>query len=286
MSNLYIQTQSIMKKYGITANKNLGQNFLINEDALKKIVECSDISKEDLIIEIGPGLGTLTEKLVELARLVVVIELDKKMVEVLTDRFKNCDNIIILNEDVLKVNLKELILEHKKNGKAKIVANLPYYITTPIIMTLLEQRLELESITVLIQKEVAQRLTSKPGDKLCGAITASVNYYSKPNEIFLVDSQSFLPSPKVDSEVIRLDILKVPSVNVTNEKLFFSIIKIAFSQRRKTFLNTLINNKFIDKSNAIQMLNYLGIDLNRRGETFSLEEFAKVENYITNMKNN
>lgn len=286
MSDLYVQTQSIMKKYGISANKNLGQNFLINEDVLKTIVECSNISKDDLIIEIGPGLGTLTEKLVESARLVIVIELDKKMVEVLEDRFKNCNNIIILNEDVLKVDLKDLILKYKQNGKAKIVANLPYYITTPIIMALLEQRLELEAITVLIQKEVAQRLTAKPGDKLCGAITASVNYYSKPNVISLVDSQSFLPSPKVDSEVIRLDILERPSVKVTNEKLFFSIIKIAFSQRRKTFLNTLVNSKFIDKSNAIQMLNDLGIDSNRRGETFSLEEFARIEDYITNMNNN
>lgn len=284
MSNLYIETQAIMKKYGISANKNLGQNFLIDENALNEIVECSNISKDDLIIEIGPGLGTLTERLVQLARLVIVIELDKKMVEVLSDRFKYCDNIIILNEDVLKVNLKDLILKYKENGKVKIVANLPYYITTPIIMTLLEQRLELESITVMIQKEVAQRLTAKPGDKLCGAITASVNYYSQPNEILLVGSQSFLPSPKVDSEVIRLDILVKPRVKVVDEKLFFSIIRIAFSQRRKTFLNTLVNNRFIDKTNATKMLNSLGIDINRRGETFSIEEFAKIENYITNIK--
>lgn len=285
MSNLYIETQAIMKKYGISANKNLGQNFLIDENALNTIVECSNISRYDLIIEIGPGLGTLTEKLVQLARLVIVIELDKKMVEVLADRFKYCDNIIILNEDVLKVNLKDLISKYKQNGNVKIVANLPYYITTPIIMTLLEQRLELESITVMIQKEVAQRLTAKPGDKLCGAITASVNYYSQPKEILVVGSQSFLPSPKVDSEVIRLDLLEKPRVKVVDEKLFFSIIKIAFSQRRKTFLNTLVNNRFIDKTNATKMLNSLGIDINRRGETFSLEEFAKIENYITNMKN-
>lgn len=236
--NLEAETLFLMKKYNITANKNYGQNFLIDENAVEEIIYSSEISKTDLVIEIGPGLGTLTSKLLEKAGKVICIELDSKMITVLNDRFSLYNNFELLHEDVLKVDLNSLIdlnLKQSNLIKCKVVANLPYYITTPIIMKLLEEKLHLASITVMVQKEVALRLTDVPGGKDCGAITYTIHYYSNPKMILNVPKSSFIPAPKVDSAVIKLDILENNNFNITNEKLFFQIIKYAFMQKKKNF---------------------------------------------------
>ena len=281
--NIYEETKFIMKKYGITANKKLGQNFLIDNNAIDAIVSSSEISKEDLVIEIGPGLGTLTKPLLESAGKVICIELDTRMIEILEDRFKLYDNFELINNDVLKVDLNKLISVNK-NGTikhAKVVANLPYYITTPIIMKLLEERLDIESITVMIQKEVADRLVAKPGEANTGAITYAINYYTKPSRIYEVDKTSFIPAPEVNSTIIKLDVLKTPSVEIENEKLMFKIIKAAFMQKRKTLLNGLTNsNLFGNKEEIEKMLQELGIDLKIRGEKLTLEEYAQITKYL------
>ena len=242
------ETKFIMKKYNLYANKSLGQNFLIDEEIVENIVDSADVSKDDLVIEIGPGLGTLTKYLLDTKAKVICIELDKRMINILNDRFSLYDNFNIINDDVLKVDLKNLISENKNNGikKVKIVANLPYYITTPIIMKLLEEKLDIESITVMVQKEVAERLTTIPGDKETGSITYAVYYYSEPSLLFNVPNTSFIPEPEVTSSVIKLDILKEPRVKVKDEKLFFKIIKAAFMQKRKTLVNALVNGKIFN----------------------------------------
>ena len=243
--NILEETKFIMKKYAITANKRLGQNFLIDDNTIDAIIESSNISKEDLVIEIGPGLGTLTKYLLEDAGKVICIELDTKMIKILEDRFSLYDNFEVINNDILKVDLNKLIYENKNKGikRVQVVANLPYYITTPIIMKLIEDKLDIESITIMIQKEVADRLTAIPGEEDTGAITYTINYYTKPFKIYNVDKTSFLPVPEVNSTIIRLDILKTPSVKVKNEKLMFKIIKTVFMQKRKTLLNGLANSK-------------------------------------------
>lgn len=279
--NLFEETKFIMKKYNITANKSYGQNFLIDESIVSSIIECSEISQDDFVIEIGPGLGTLTAKLLEKAGKVICIELDKKMLDILNDRFKLYNNFELINDDVLKVDLHSIIKENLQIYKnAKVVANLPYYITTPIIMKLLEDKLDLTSITVMVQKEVAERLTETPGGKNAGAITYSINYYTEPSLIINVPSGSFIPSPKVNSSVINLKLLNEPKVKPQNEDLFFKIIKTAFLQKRKTLINTLINGKFGSREFLENMLNELGIDIKIRGEKLSLEEFKNISDYI------
>lgn len=287
MSNIYNETKYILKKYGITANKSLGQNFLINDEAVEKIIEGARISKEDLVIEIGPGLGTLTKELLDNAGKVIAIELDKRMIEILTDRFKLYNNFELINEDVLKVNLNELIQNNlnKNNLKqAKIVANLPYYITTPIIMKLLEERLDIESITVMVQKEVADRLIENPGGKNTGAITYSVYYYATSEDIMVVEPNSFIPEPAVESKVIKLNIRKENAVKVKDEKLMFKIIKYAFMQRRKTLVNALEKTDiFSSKAELIEVLKKLGINDKIRGEALSLEDYKNIANLVTKM---
>ena len=229
------ETRYIMKKYNIRANKSLGQNFLINNEVVENIVNSSDISKEDMVIEIGPGLGTLTKYLLEKAGKVLCVELDTKMIKILQDRFSLYDNFELINEDILKVNLNEIIAKNKKDGKiknVKIVANLPYYITTPIIMKLLEEKLDIKSITVMIQKEVADRLIETPGGKNTGAITHTVYYYCESEKIMEVPNSSFIPEPEVTSEVIKLNLRDKPAVDIENTKVMFMIIKSAFMQRR------------------------------------------------------
>ena len=284
MSNILEDTQFIMKKYRIKANKSLGQNFLISQNVVDKIVESSNITKEDLIIEIGPGLGTLTKELLEKAGKVICIELDKKMIKILNDRFSMYKNFELIHGDVLKVRLNKIIKDEKeKNGlkKAKIVANLPYYITTPIVMKLLEDRLDLETITVMVQKEVADRLIAIPGEKETGAITYSVYYYATSEAILEVPNDSFIPEPEVTSKVIKLTIRKEPPVEVKSRGVMFKIIKSAFMQRRKTLLNALTNTKvFMSKEEGIEILKELDLDENIRAEKLTLEDFAEITNKI------
>lgn len=284
MENILEETKFIMKKYNIKANKNLGQNFLINEEVVKNIVGCSNIEKEDLVIEIGPGLGTLTKYLLEKAGKVICIELDTKMLQILEDRFSLYNNFELINNDVLKVDLKNIIEKEKAEGKikkVKIVANLPYYITTPIIMKLLEEELELESITVMIQKEVADRLIAKPGEKNTGAITYSVYYYASSEAIMEVPNSSFIPEPEVTSKVIKLNIRKEPIVKPKEKEKMFKIIKYAFMQKRKTLLNSLTNNNvFQNKQQGIEILNLLGIKENVRPEELTLEQFEKISDNL------
>ena len=278
--NVLKETKFIMDKYHITANKNLGQNFLIDDEAVSGIVEAAKVSKEDLIIEIGPGLGTLTKELLEKAGKVVCIELDKRMIEILNDRFSMYNNFEIINDDVLKVDLRELI-QKEDMPHTKIVANLPYYITTPIIMKLLEDRLDIERITVMIQKEVADRLVTEPGIGDTGAITYAIHYFTKPRKVLDVPNTSFIPAPKVNSTVITLEVLKEPSVETIDEEKLFEVIKIAFMQKRKTLLNALSNSgKFGTKDNIAKILLNLGVDTKIRPEKLTLEQFAKISQNI------
>ena len=284
MQNLFEETRFLMNKYNIKANKSLGQNFLIKEEVVEQIVESAKIEKEDLVIEVGPGLGSLTKYLLEKAGKVICIELDKKMIEILNDRFFLYSNFELLNQDVLKVDLKELIQKEKLEGKikhVKIVANLPYYITTPIMMKLLEEQLEIESITVMIQKEVADRLIAVPGEKETGAITYTVYYYATAQGVIEVQKDSFIPEPEVTSKVITLKIRKKPPVQTKNKGMMFKIIKNAFMQRRKTLANALVNTKiFTNKEEAVQALKEIGLDENIRAEKLTLEDFANLSNKI------
>lgn len=285
MENIYEETKSIMKKYNIKANKSLGQNFLINDEVIENIVKSSNLSKEDMVIEIGPGLGTLTKRLLEEAGKVLCVELDKKMINILQDRFSENDKFEVINEDILKVDLNQIIKQNKKDNNiknVKIVANLPYYITTPIIMKLLEEKLEIESITVMIQKEVADRLIEVPGGKNTGAITYTVYYYCESEKIMEVPNSSFIPEPEVTSEVIKMNLRKTPAVELENPKVMFMIIKSAFMQRRKTLLNALTNSKvFINKEEGTKILNKLNLDINIRAESLSIQDFANIAKLIS-----
>ncbi|CCZ17675.1 ribosomal RNA small subunit methyltransferase A [Clostridium sp. CAG:780] len=282
--SVYEETQAILNTYKIQANKSLGQNFLIDDCVIEKIIESSNIEKEDLIIEIGPGLGVLTERLLKKSNNVVVIELDKKMIEILQNRFCLNRNLEIINNDVLKVDLEKLIKNKKEQtniNKVKIVANLPYYISTPIIMKLLENRLEISEIIVMVQKEVAQRLGAETGTREAGAITYAVEYYAQATPIIDVPKESFIPSPKIESQVIKLEVRQNPKIEVEDEKLLFNIIQKSFMQRRKTLSNALINNRILDSKEEVEkMFKTLEIPSNVRGENLTLEEFGKIANYV------
>ena len=282
MSNILEDTKFIMKKYHIKANKSLGQNFLIDDKVVEQIITKSCVNEHDLVIEIGPGLGTLTKFLLEKAKKVICIELDKKMIKILEDRFTLYNNFKLLHNDILKVDLNSIIKKEKENSDitgVKIVANLPYYITTPIIMKLLEEQLDLESITVMVQKEVADRLIATPGSKDTGAITYSVYYYATSEAILEVPKDSFIPEPEVTSKVIRLQIRKVPPVEVKSKKVMFKIIKSAFMQRRKTLLNALSNTKvFLNKEEGLAILKKLNLPDDIRAEKLTLQDFANITN--------
>lgn len=284
MGDILEETRYIMKKYNIKANKALGQNFLISQNVVENIVESSNIGDNDLVIEVGPGLGTLTKYLLEKAKIVICVELDKKMIKILEDRFKLYENFELINQDILKVDLKNIIKEEKeKNNIAnvKIVANLPYYITTPIIMKLLEEELDLESITVMIQKEVADRLIAVPGEKNTGAITYTVYYYAESEGILEVPNDSFIPEPEVTSKVMKLNIRNKAPVEVKNKEVMFRIIKCAFMQRRKTLLNSLTNAKvFLNKEEGINILKELNLEESVRPEMLCLQDFADIANKI------
>ena len=285
MNNIYNETKFILKKYGIHANKSLGQNFLINEEVINQIIEKAEIDENDLIIEIGPGLGTLTSRLLEKAGKVICVELDDRMITILNDRFKLYNNFELIHDDILKVDLNKIInenlLENNNINKIKIVANLPYYITTPIIMKLLEEKLNITSITVMIQKEVADRLIAVPGDKNAGAITYSVYYYAEAEKVLDVANNSFIPEPSVTSTVIKLNIRKEPVIQIKDEKLMFKIIKQAFMQRRKTLVNALSNmDIFKSKEEIVKVLENLNINTKVRGEALTIEQYAQITNYF------
>lgn len=281
--DLYNETKFLMNKYNIQANKSLGQNFLIDENVINTAIEKSNINKEDLVIEIGPGLGTLTKYLLESAGRVVCVELDKRMINILNERFFLYENFEVINADILKTDLNKIIKEAKEKynlKNAKIVANLPYYITTPIIMQLLENKIDIECITVMIQKEVADRLAEIPGGKNTGAITYTVYYYGIAEKLLEVPNTAFVPEPSVTSEVIKINIRKEPAVKVNNEEGFFKLIKISFLQRRKTLLNALSNNGISSKEELTKMLKELEIDEKIRSEKLTIEEFANISNYL------
>ena len=280
--NVLEETKFLMKKYKIKANKSLGQNFLIDDNVIEDIVNGANIQNNDLVIEIGPGLGSMTALLVQKAKKVICIELDKKMIQILNDRFIAYNNIELINDDVLKINLNEIIKQEKEENQikdVKIVANLPYYITTPIIMKLLEENLDIESITVMIQKEVADRLIETPSGKNTGAITYTVYYYCESQKIREVSNTSFIPMPEVTSEVINLKLRKEPAINVENKKVLFNIIKSAFMQRRKTLVNALVNTGvFKSKEEGLKILKTLNLREDIRAENLTIEDFGRICN--------
>lgn len=274
--SVYDDTREILKRYNIKADKSLGQNFLISDEVVDGIVESANIEKEDIVIEIGPGLGVLTNLLLQKSNNVIAVELDPRMVSILKDRFKEKDNFTIIHEDILKVDLAKIINERKSsNSRVKVVANLPYYISTPIIMKLLENNEIIDEIIVMVQKEVGYRLTAKTGERLAGAITYAVSYYSNASKVIDVPKESFIPSPKVESVVIKLELKK--NVQEENKELLFKIIKSAFAQRRKTLENALINGKIVTSKERIQeIFDKLGIEKNVRGENLSLEQYESL----------
>jgi 16S rRNA (adenine1518-N6/adenine1519-N6)-dimethyltransferase len=275
-------TRDLIKKHDFRMAKKLGQNFLIDESVLKTIIDCSELSKEDCVLEIGPGLGVMTQVLSEKAGEVLAVEIDRNLIPILKVSLFGLENVKVINEDILKLDLNKVLEENFGKTPVKVVANLPYYITTPIIMKLLEENVNFKSITVMVQKEVGERLCAPPGGKDYGAITVSVQYRCKPQKILIVPPESFIPRPEVESMVIRLDSRDKPPVIVKDEKLYFRVVKASFGQRRKTLLNALTSgNLGKTKEEFRTILSENNIDEKRRGETLSLEEFAKIANELS-----
>ena len=274
-------TMSVLQKYNLTAQKRYGQNFLVDSNVLNKIVESAGITKEDTVLEIGPGIGSLTQYLCESAKNVICVEIDTKMIPVLEDTLSEYENVRVINEDILKVDIDALIKESGAD-KIKVVANLPYYITTPIIMGLLEKEANIDSITVMIQKEVAFRMQEGPGSKDYGALSLAVAFYSDANIKMTVSPNCFIPRPNVDSAVIRLDVLDEPKVSVKDKDRMFRIIKGAFEQRRKTLTNALSHSSAFktDKNNIEKALLEMGKSPSIRGEELTLEEFAHLSDIL------
>ena len=272
--------KDILGRHGFTFSKSLGQNFLINPSVCPKMAEQSGAKKGIGVIEVGPGIGVLTCQLAERADKVVAIELDKRLLPVLDETLAEYDNIKIINDDILKIDLKELIETEFSGMEVVVCANLPYYITSPVIMKLLEDRLPINALTVMVQKEAAQRICAEVGSRQSGAVTVAVNYYAKPQILFGVSAGSFMPAPKVDSAVIRLDILKEPCVQVEDEELFFKVVKAAFSQRRKTLPNSLSAGLQISKLAVTNALNRANVPVNYRAEQLTMEQLAKISNAI------
>lgn len=268
--------KEIMTKYGFTFSKSLGQNFLVNPAVCPKMARMSGIDKDTGVIEIGPGIGVLTKELAMKANKVVAIELDERLPAVLAETLQEFDNVEVINADILKIDLAALIEEKFKGLKVAVCANLPYYITSPVIMHLLESKLPIESITVMIQKEVADRLCAEPGSRDAGAITVSVNYFGCAKKLFDVSRGSFMPAPNVDSSVIKIFVKKQPDVFVSDEKKFFKMVKAAFSMRRKTALNAISAGMSIPKEEVSKAIEESGLDLNIRAEKMTLEQLATL----------
>ena len=276
-------TIEILKKYNFTFQKKFGQNFLIDTHVLDKIIAAAEITKDDFVLEIGPGIGTMTQYLAQAAGKVAAVEIDKALIPILGDTLSAYDNVMIINEDVLKVDIQKLVEEENGGRPVKVVANLPYYITTPIIMGLFEKHVPIESITVMVQKEVADRMQVGPGTKDYGALSLAVQYYASPYIVANVPPNCFMPRPKVGSAVIRLTTYDNPPVEVDDEKLMFRIIRASFNQRRKTLANGLKNAADLDipKELIAESIESLGHGPSVRGEALTLEEFAALSNYIS-----
>lgn len=273
-------TIEVLQKYNFAFQKRFGQNFLIDTHVLEKIIAASQITKEDFVLEIGPGIGTMTQYLAEYAREVTAVEIDNTLIPILKDTLKDWDNVTVINDDILKVDIRKLALEKNGGKPIKVVANLPYYITTPIIMGLFENQVPIDSITIMVQKEVADRMQVGPGTKDYGALSLAVQYYARPEIVANVPPNCFMPRPKVGSAVIRLERYEKPPVQVTDEKLMFRIIRASFNQRRKTLVNGLKNSQELSYSREEieEVLNACGIPLNIRGEALTLSEFVKIAN--------
>lgn len=275
-------TLDVLKKYNFNFQKRFGQNFLIDSHILEKIISAAEITKEDCILEIGPGIGTMTQYLAESAGEVIAVEIDKSLIPILEDTLSGYDNVTIINQDILKVDIAKLVLE-KNNGKPiKVVANLPYYITTPIIMGLFESHVPLKNITIMVQKEVADRMQVGPGTKDYGALSLAVQYYARPEMVTYVSPACFIPKPNVGSAVIRLERYQNPPVEVADEAFLFRLIRAAFQQRRKTLANGIGNASDIpcSREQVQQALEELGFSVSIRGEALTLQEFASLSNQL------
>ena len=275
-------TIAVLQKYNFNFQKKFGQNFLIDTHVLDKIIEESHITKDDFVLEIGPGIGTMTQYLCENAREVAAVEIDKNLIPILADTLSAYDNVEVINEDILKVDINRLAQEKNGGRPIKVVANLPYYITTPIIMGLFESHVPIDSITIMVQKEEADRMQVGPGTKDYGALSLAVQYYAKPEIVANVPPNCFMPRPNVGSAVIRLTRHSAPPVQVENEKLMFRLIRASFNQRRKTLANGLGNAPDIplSKTEIQESIEELGVPATIRGETLTLEEFAKLSNIV------
>ena len=272
------ETKFIIQKYGFTFQKKYGQNFLIDSSILDKIIDSAGITKDDCVLEIGPGIGTMTQRLCEAAGKVVAVEIDDKLIPILADTLQMYENVEVIHNDILKVDIKSL--SEKENGgrPLKVVANLPYYITTPVIMGLLESNVPMESITIMVQKEVADRMRTGPGSKDYGALSLAVQYYSKPSIVAVVPPSCFMPPPKVESTIIRLELYKDRPVIVKDESLLFRLIRASFNQRRKTLVNGLSNGMgwSLTKEEVVQAIVEAGFSETVRGEALSLEDLGKL----------
>lgn len=275
-------TIEVLQKYHFNFQKKFGQNFLINTSILEEIIDAAEITREDFVLEIGPGIGTMTQYLCEAAREVVAVEIDTNLIPILGDTLSAYDNVEVMNADILKVDIAKLADERNGGKPIKVVANLPYYITTPIIMGIFESHVPIDSITIMVQKEVADRMQEGPGSKEYGALSLAVQYYAKPEIVVNVPPSCFMPQPKVGSAVIRLTRHENPPVDVDNEKLMFQVIRASFNQRRKTLANGLNNfgSFSLGKEEIQKSIEELGVPVNIRGEALSLEQFAKLSNII------
>lgn len=268
--------RAVLEKNGFHFSKALGQNFLINPSVCPRMAALSGAADCAGAVEVGPGIGVLTWELSQVAKKVVSIELDKRLVPVLDETLADCDNVKILNADVMKLDLRRMIEEEFPGGEVAVCANLPYYITSPVIMRLLEERLPVTSITVMVQKEAAERLCAHPGERACGAVSAAVWYYAEPEILFQVSRGSFMPAPNVDSAVIRLRIRRTPPVEVADEPFFFRVVRAAFAQRRKTAVNSIANTLGRSKQAVAAAFDAAGVPQNARAEALTLEDFAAL----------
>ena len=272
--------KEILSRHGFSFSKGLGQNFLINPSVCPRMAEMSGSGENVGVIEIGPGIGVLTTELCKLSSKVIAIEIDKRLIPVLDETLSDFDNVKVINEDVMKIDLNKLIEDEFQGMQVVVCANLPYYITSPVIMRLLEENLPIQAITVMVQKEAAQRMCAEIGTRQSGAVTVAVNFYSKPKVLFNVSAGSFIPAPKVDSAVIRLDVLKTPSVDVMDSKKFFRVVKAAFGQRRKTLPNSLSSGLGLPKSEVNNLLTECNLSLNLRAEQLTMEDFKNIADKI------